>query len=146
MCNPSRKQNHFFQNVVSEKIFAISPEGARGEKRRRIIRDMKKMQIKKLDVLSERQPGLRPANTLFNVYVQKVDELNRAHVKKEKLANELNVTSRTVANWIRALVNVGAIKYKYSGEMRLNPDVYFDGATKNYKKALEEFKKFKSDI
>ena len=107
---------------------------------------MKKIQIKNLDVLSERQPGLRPANTLFNVYVRKVDALNRAHVKKDKLANELNVTPRTVANWIRALANVGTIKYKYSGDVRLNPDVYFDGAVKDYKKALEEYASFKSDI
>lgn len=107
---------------------------------------MKDVNIKNLAVLSERRAGLRPANTLFNYYVGKVDALNRAKISKEKIAKELNVSARTVSNWLHVLSAVNVLKYKYSGTMHLNPEIYFEGTKENFENALETFKRFKSDI
>lgn len=107
---------------------------------------MKDVKIKNLTVLTERRRGMRPANTLFNYYVGEVDALNCAKISKDKIATSLNVSARTVANWIRTLSDAGVIKYKYSGLTRLNPEIYFDGSMKNYKKALAEYQRFKADI
>ena len=107
---------------------------------------MEEIRIKNLNVLNERRRGLRPATSLFYYYQDHADELNRVKIQKSELAAELNVSERTVSNWVRALANVGLIKYKYSGSARLNPEFWFVGSQENYKKALEEYKRFKSDI
>ena len=104
------------------------------------------IQIKNLDILKERRRGLRSALALFYVYVEKVDALNRATISKDVLAAELHVSARTVKNWAKALTDVGAIKYKYSGSARLNPDIYFNGTKENYIKAQEEYKLFRGDL
>ena len=106
----------------------------------------KTIKIKKLDVLNERRRGLRPATSLFNYYQDHTDELNRVKIQKIELAAVLNVSERTISNWVRALASVGLIKYKYSGAARLNPEFWFVGSQTNYEKALEEYKRFKSDI
>ena len=101
---------------------------------------------KDISVLNERRRGIRPAKSLFYFYVDNVDALNRATFSKEKLGAELNVSARTVANYILALANAGVIKYKYSGSMRLNPKNYFEGTQENYEKALLEYATYKSDV
>ena len=107
---------------------------------------MEQIYIKNFNVLKERQRWLRPATLLYYYYQEHVDELNCAKIQKSELASELNVSERTITNWVHALSKAGLIKYKYSGSVRLNPDFYFVGTKDNLEKALEEFKRFKSDI
>jgi len=107
---------------------------------------MEEIRIKNVDVLNEKRRGLRPASRLYYYYVDHVDKLNRAEIKKEKLAAALNVSPRSVSNWVRALANAGLIKYKYSGSARLNPKNYFFGTETNYIAALEEYERFRSDV
>ncbi len=107
---------------------------------------MKTVLIKNLDVMNERKPCLRPATSLFNYYRDNVDALNRIEAPKDVLAQKLNVSRRTLSNWIHALVNSGVIKYKYSGSARLNPNIYFNGLKKDYDKAVIEFDRFHSDL
>lgn len=102
--------------------------------------------IKNTSVLNERRRNLRSATSLFNLYQERVDNLNCVKISKDALAEELNVTSRTVANWLRALSDAGVIKYKYSGSARLNPKIYFSGSEENYIKALSEYERFHGDL
>lgn len=107
---------------------------------------MEEIKIKNVDVLNERRRALRPASRLYYYYVDQKDELNRINIKKETLASALNVSPRTVSNWVRALADAGLIKYKYSGSARLNPKNYFFGTETNYIAALEEYERFRSDV
>ena len=107
---------------------------------------MEEIRIKSLDVLNEKQKLLRPASRLYYYYVDHADKLNRVSIKKETLAQALNVSPRTVSNWVRALADAGLIKYKYSGSARLNPKNYFIGTANDYNAALEEYSRFRSDV
>lgn len=94
-------------------------------------------------------PSLRslgPAMVLLNVYMQKKDNLNRVQASKYDVAKALDVSPRTVANWIYKLVKAGLIKYKYSGSARLNPNFAFDGLESDFEKAKIEWESFKSDV
>ena len=107
---------------------------------------MNDVNVKNLTVLSERRPNLRPAVVLFHFLTEKADAMNCIHLSKGTLAQRFNVSDRTVANWLYALADVGALKYKYSGLIRLNPKIVYVGSKKNHKKALTEFETFRSDI
>jgi len=107
---------------------------------------MNDVNVKNLTVLAERRRNLRPAVVLFHFLAEKTDALNCIHLSKGALAERFHVNERTVANWLYALADVGAIKYKYSGIIRLNPIIYYVGTRKNYKKALSEYETFRSDI
>lgn len=107
---------------------------------------MNDVNVRNLTIFSERRRNLRPALLLWNLFINIADDVGLIKAKKTDLAASLNVSERTVANWIHALVSVGSIKYKYSGKTLLNPNIYFSGSKKNYKKALQEWKTFKSDI
>lgn len=107
---------------------------------------MHEIEINKFEKLNENRGKLRSATPLYNIYINEVDELNRVKITKPTLAKRLNVTRRTVGNWVHALHDAGIIKYKYSGTARLNPKVYFSGSADNYKKANEEYERFKGDL
>lgn len=102
--------------------------------------------IKKFDVLNERRRGLRPAVSLFHYLTERSDVFNRVERSKTQIAKDMNVSPRTVANWLHALSNIGAIKYKYSGSARLNPNFYYVGNKQEYDCAVKEYELFKSDI
>ena len=104
------------------------------------------LKINNVEILYERRKGLRSALSLFYYYKEHVDELNRIEMPKNNVANVLKVCDRTVKNWVKVLSRAGIIKYKYSGSVRLNPEICFSGTKENFEKALLEFKRFKSDI
>ena len=99
-----------------------------------------------LSQISDFLPQISPAMYLLNVFMQMCDDVNAIKVGKLELASALNRSRRTVSEWIRMLCKSGAIKYKYSGLVRLNPFLYYKGTAENYKKAKEEWAQFKSDI
>lgn len=105
-----------------------------------------KFLINDLSILADRLPYIRPAMVLLNIYIQKVDAQNRADVPKTVLAKVLNVSAHTISNWLRKLSKAGAIKYKYSGSVRLNPNFYFYGTQDEFDEAEKEWKAFKSDM
>lgn len=102
--------------------------------------------INDVDVLNEPRKGLRPAVSLFYYYKDRVDELNGAKIPKSEIAAAFDVDKRTVRNWVKALSDVGALKYKYSGLVRLNPKICFTGTQENYKKAVIEYDRFNGDL
>ena len=78
--------------------------------------------------------------------MQICDDVNGIKTSKVELAAALNRSRRTIAEWIILLCKSGAIKYKYSGQVRLNPYFYYQGTAENHKKAISEWQNFKSDI
>ncbi len=106
---------------------------------------MKDIQINNINKLYENR-AIRSSALLLNFYIENVDAWNAGKFCKDDLARKFNVSRRTVSNWIRALSDAGVIKYKYSGSARLNPKIYFSGSEEDYKKALDEFSKFRADL
>ena len=102
--------------------------------------------VNNTEILNERRKGLRPAVALFHYLTARADALGVVNATKEDLAKALNVCPRTVKNWLYALKNANVLKYKYSGKIQLNPDIYFSGTDEQRKIALETYKAFKSDI
>lgn len=107
---------------------------------------MHEIEINKFEKLNENRVKLRFATPLYNIYINEVDALNRIRLPKPELAKRLNVTKRTVGNWLHALHGAGIIKYKYSGVARLNPKIYFSGTKEDYIKAIDEYERFKGDL
>ena len=104
------------------------------------------IKINNVDIIYSNRKGLRVAVSLFMYYKDHVDELNCIQLPKGDLATILEAHERTIKNWVKALSDAGIIKYKYSGTVRLNPEIYFTGTKENYEKALLEYERFKSDI
>lgn len=104
------------------------------------------IEIKNFETLNERRRGLRPAVALFYYLTERCDSFNRIKRNKSQIAGDMNVSPRTVANWLHSLANIGAIKYKYSGSTRLNPKFYYVGNSDGYACAIKEYELFKSDI
>lgn len=106
------------------------------------------MEVKKRDFkkLQDGKRSIRSASALLHYYIDNVDALNRAHVCKDKIAEDLNVSRRTVTSWIRLLVDEEIIKFKYSGSVRLNPEIWFEGSEEEFEKASAEFLSFRGDI
>ncbi len=102
--------------------------------------------VNNTEILHERRRGLRPAVTLFYYLKDKIDAQNVVNTSKEELARALNVCPRTLKNWLYSLRQINVIKYKYSGKIQINPDIYFSGSEEQRKAALETFRAFKSDI
>ena len=99
-----------------------------------------------VDILREKKRGLRASIPLFYYYKERVDKLNLVKIPKSDVAREMNVEERTVKNWVKALSDVGVLKYKYSGTVRLNPIHSFNGTREDYEKALSEYERFKGDL
>ena len=106
----------------------------------------KLISIYDLSLISESLKEISPAMCLFTVLMQICDNVNSLQTSKQELADALGRSRRTVADWIIRLCRAGVIKYKYSGALRLNPAIYYKGTEECYKKALIEWKEFKSDI
>ena len=99
-----------------------------------------------LSPISDSLKKISPAMGLLNVLMQICDDVNALQTSKNELADALGRSRRTIADWIIRLCKSGAIKYKYSGALRLNPAIYYKGTEERYKKALIEWESFKSDI
>lgn len=96
--------------------------------------------------LSDSLPSMTSAMVLLNVFMQLADELNEVRTSKKELAAVLGKSRRTIAEWIIQLCKSGAIKYKYAGIVKINPDVYYKGTAPNYERACKGWKEFNSDI
>ena len=112
----------------------------------RVKKMNEQIKIKNLEPLNERRQGLRPAVALFHYLTERCDAFNRIERTKSQIAGDMNVSPRTVANWLHTLANIGALKYKYSGSTRLNPNFYYVGTEQEYTCAINEYEHFKSDI
>ena len=112
----------------------------------RVKKMNEQIKIKNLEPLNERRQGLRPAVALFHYLTERCDAFNRIERTKRDIASDMNVSSRTVANWLHVLSDIGALKYKYSGSTRLNPKFYYVGNSDEYAYAINEYELFKSDI
>lgn len=102
--------------------------------------------VNNTEILHERRRGLRPAVTLFYYLKEQIDAHNVVEISKEELARALKICPRTLKNWLYSLRQIDVIKYKYSGKIQINPDIYFSGTDEQRKIALETYKAFKSDI
>ena len=65
---------------------------------------------------------------------------------KKDFSKYLSITEQTAGNYIKSFVKSSVLKYKYSGEMRVNPNFYYAGDENNFEKALEGYNTFKSDM
>ena len=102
--------------------------------------------VNKSEILSEKKKGLRPAVPVFYYLRERVDVNGIVKVSKETIAKELDVCPRTVKNWLYALRRADVLKFKFSGKIMINPEVYFFGEDEQQKNALKLYSEFKSDI
>lgn len=86
------------------------------------------------------------AMLLLNLLIAMSNEHNVVKVKKTDIANALSKSIRTVTSWILVLCGAGAIKYKYTGEYRINPKFYFRGSFAEYEETVLDWQAFKSDV
>ncbi len=75
-----------------------------------------------------------------------VDKNGRTKIKKNVIGKYLNVSPQTVGKYLKAFVDCEMIKYKYSGELIINPDFYYVGAVENLSSVREQYQNFKSDM
>ncbi len=99
-----------------------------------------------LTSFGERLGEIKRALLLLDLLVQIKDKFNRAHVRKQALAAALGYNYRTISLHMEILAKNGAIKYRYSGSVRLNPFFSFDGTAADYDEAVREWFAFSSDI
>lgn len=97
-------------------------------------------------LFKSRKAGVRASKILYEYYLDNVDFRNSVSQKKTDVAKALNVTTRTISNYIKTLCNLQLIKYKYSGITRLNPIFFYNGKEEDYKIILREYENFESDI
>ncbi len=86
--------------------------------------------------------GVKVLLTLFSL----ADENGRIRTNKDALARYFKVDRRTVGNHINALAHANIIKFKYSGQVFINPAFYYVGAPHRRELVVEEYKNFKSDV
>lgn len=92
-----------------------------------------------------RERGVRAARVLFDYYVETVDSVGYVRRKKGEIAAALNVSVRTVANYIYTLCAMDLIKRKYDGRTVLNPDYYFTGDAAELETVKRNYAGFTSD-
>lgn len=107
---------------------------------------MEQVHIYDISVFENSLTYIKSAMLLLNMYYQKKDKLNRIKASKAEISAAIGVSYGSIGNWIRKLCKAGAIKYKYSGETRLNPKFAFDGTAEEYRQAIQEWQNFRSDI
>ncbi len=98
-----------------------------------------------ITIFEDRLKYMNKALTLLNILVQAKDSFNRVTAKKYDIAKLVAKNPRTVAGWLRLLSLNGAIKYKYSGDIMVNPYFAFDGSDEEYEKTTLDWAKFRSD-
>lgn len=96
-------------------------------------------------VFLSRERGVRAARVLFDYYADAVDSRGYVRRRKDEIAAALNVSSRTVANYIYTLCALDLIKRKFDGRTVLNPDYYFTGDAAELEKAKKDYAGFTSD-
>lgn len=107
------------------------------------------IEISKFDLLifdDKQINAISKAMLLLNLLMQMSSEYNVVKVKKTELAEALSKSTRTITSWILVLCGAGAIKYKYTGEYRINPKLYFKGSLEQYQETLLDWQSFKSDV
>ncbi len=83
----------------------------------------------------------------ITAYAKYIGKYNQIKFSKKQLADYIgNVQPATIGTHLRKLVNSGAIKYKYSGLMFINPEFCYVGAPEDLEKTKELYKLFKSDM
>ncbi len=92
-----------------------------------------------------RERGVRAARVLFDYYADAVDSRGYVRRRKDEIAAALNVSRRTVANYIYTLCALNLIKRKFDGRTVLNPDYYFTGDAAELEKAKKDYAGFTSD-
>lgn len=83
---------------------------------------------------------------IFLSFINFSDKNGRTCLKKTDLAKVFKTTAQTVGKYIKNLVDVKILKYKYSGEAMLNPEFYYVGDAGELDAVLEAYKNFKSDM
>ena len=89
--------------------------------------------------------GVRAARVLFDYLSDAVDSRGYIRRRKDELAAALDVSPRTVANYVYTLIDMNLIKRKYDGQTVVNPEYYFTGDAAEFAKAKKEYADFKSD-
>lgn len=92
-----------------------------------------------------RGAGVRVARALFDYYVDVCDVRNCTRRRKDELATVLNVSARTVANYIQTLKDLNLIKRKFDGRTVINPVYYFIGNAEELETAKKVYTEFISD-
>ncbi len=75
-----------------------------------------------------------------------VDKNGHTKIKKNAISKYLKVSPQTVGKYIKTFVDCEMIKYKYSGELIINPDFYYAGDVENLASVREQYQNFKSDM
>ncbi|MBR2385099.1 MAG: replication/maintenance protein RepL [Clostridia bacterium] len=107
------------------------------------------IEISKFDLLifdDKQIQKISKAMLLLNLLIAMSNERNVVKVTKTKIADALSKSIRTITSWILVLCGAGAIKYKYTGEYRINPKFYFKGSLADYEETLVDWQNFKSDV
>ena len=92
-----------------------------------------------------REHGVRAARVLFDYYVERADSHGYLSRRKGEIATDLNVSERTVANYVYTLISMNLIKRKFNGNTVLNPDFFYSGDSAELEKVKKVFTDFKSD-
>ncbi len=92
--------------------------------------------FKKLDVGSQ----------ILLIITYSAKKSGAVNLSKKDIAEALGICKQTIGKHLSVLAGCNIIKYKYLGEMRLNPGFYYKGEPETLERAKEEYKKFKSDI
>lgn len=69
----------------------------------------------------------RSALALWEEIKRAVGNGSETSLDKWALARRWRISIRTIKNWERALERAGAIKFKFSGRIYVNPDAYYTG-------------------
>ncbi|MBQ6980078.1 MAG: replication/maintenance protein RepL [Clostridia bacterium] len=113
---------------------------------RYFFKSMIEVIINDLSVFDEKLNKIHRAMTLLSFYTQYPDENNVVRFTKTELEQLLNRPRRTINNWIKVLIDNGAIKYKTNGTTYLNPFYYYKGTSEGYEKAKKLWEATKSDL
>ena len=96
-------------------------------------------------VFLTRKNGVKAAKALYDYYIDLPQNPPVFVKSKALLAQELNVSARTIANYIITLKELGLIKRKYDGKTVLNPDYFFSGSSEALKEQKRIYADFTSD-
>ncbi len=104
-----------------------------------------------LSIFEGRLSYMRCAQQLLSVLVFLKDGNNLISTNVKTLQSVLSdqhrtVCTRTIRGWLALLAKNGAIKYKYSGRIMVNPRYDFDGTLEDYVATCENYENFKSDV
>ncbi len=70
----------------------------------------------------------------------------RTNINKKKFAEYLHITPQSAGIYLRELVQANVIKYKYSGDIAINPDFFYTGENKDLNDVRQNYIKFKSNM